>query len=198
MGDFYERIVDVEVGGEEAAALAGRMVDWLAGEGLLTRERTRDGVYSLGAEDGYVPGPGWARAVTGPADADWPPGPVAVLLGRSHHTGGQGQYEAEYADCPRCGNRTVIIAYPEALEADPVAWLPFEEGIETWRETGAGSAPCASCGSLVPVTEWEWDSAFALGALAFDFWGWPPLSPAFLAEFGRRLGHRTVELSGKF
>jgi Zn-dependent metalloprotease len=47
MGDFFEGIVDVEVTGEEAGPLAERMVDWMVTEGLITRELSSEGVYSL-------------------------------------------------------------------------------------------------------------------------------------------------------
>ncbi|WP_236076291.1 hypothetical protein [Streptomyces coffeae] len=48
------------------------------------------------------------------------------------------------------------------------------------------------------VTEWRFGAGFDLGALAFDFWGWQPLSARFHAEFAQRLGHRTAEQAGKF
>jgi hypothetical protein len=48
------------------------------------------------------------------------------------------------------------------------------------------------------VTEWQWDLNFVVGALAFDFWGWPPLSVSFCVEFSRQLRHRTEEQTGKF
>lgn len=198
MGDFFERIVDVEVSGEEAGPLADRMVDWLVTEGLITRETSGDGVYSLNVDEGHVPGPDWARAVADSSDPDWRPGAVAVIVGRDHHCGGQGMDEAEYAVCPRCETRTVIIGYPEECEADEEVWRPFRDGIAAWKHTGEGGVPCSACGASVPVTEWRWDSGFAVGALAFDFWGWPPLSAGFRAEFSRRLGHRTAEQTGKF
>ncbi|MEV0173558.1 hypothetical protein AB0I00_20875 [Streptomyces sp. NPDC050803] len=198
MGDFYERIIDVEVTGEEAGAVAERMVAWMVGEGLITRELSGDGVYSLTVDEGHVPGPDWARAVADASDPGWLPGPVAVVVGRDYHVGGQGADEAEYAVCPRCEARTVFIDYPEQFEVDDEVWKPFRDGIAAWKEAGEGSAACPSCGVSVPVTEWQWDSSFAVGALAFDFWGWPPLSVDFCESFARQLGHRTVEHMGKF
>ncbi|MEU7281588.1 hypothetical protein AB0A69_22865 [Streptomyces sp. NPDC045431] len=197
MGDFFERIVDVEVTGEEAGPLAERMVAWMVTEGLITRELSSTGVYSTTVDQGYVPGPDWARAVADSSDPSWLPGPVAVIVGRDYHVGGQGADEAEYAVCPRCGGRTVFIDYPEEFEADDKVWQPFKAAIADWKETGEGSAPCPACGASVPVTEWQWESGFAVGALAFDFWGWPPLSTDFYATFRRHLGHRTVEHMGK-
>jgi hypothetical protein len=198
MGDYFERIVDVEATGEEAGPLAKRMVDWMVSEGLITREMSGEGVYSTTVDEGYEPGPDWAWAVQGSAETWWQPGPVAVLVGREYHVGGQGQDEAASATCPRCDAKTVIIDYPERFEADEEAWRPFRNGIAAWKETGEGSVVCPVCRASVPVTEWQFDSGFALGALAFDFWGWPPLSDSFLAEFRRELGHRTEEQSGKF
>ncbi|MDR3079560.1 MAG: hypothetical protein LBV60_01290 [Streptomyces sp.] len=198
MGDYFERIVDVEVTGEDAGPLADRMVDWMVADGLIGRETSSDGVYSLNVDEGYVPGPNWARAVADSPDPDWQPGPVAVVVGRDYHVGGQGEDDAEYAICPRCETKTVIINYPEEFEADDEVWQPFEDGIAAWKGTGEGSAPCSTCGALVSVTEWRWDPNFAVGALAFDFWGWPPLSVDFCAEFSRQLGHRTAEHMGKF
>lgn len=198
MGDFFERIVDVEVTGEEAEPLAKRMVDWMVAEGLITRETSSDGMYSLTVDDGYVAGPDWERAVADFSDPSWMPGPVAVIIGRDYHVGGQGQDAADSATCPRCDTRTVIINYPEEFEADEEVWRPFRDGIATWKETGAGGVVCSPCGASVPVTEWQFGSGFDLGALAFDFWGWPPLTVDFCVEFSKRLGHRTREQTGKF
>ncbi|MFC9942385.1 hypothetical protein [Streptomyces pratensis] len=198
MGDFFERIVDLEVTGEEAGPLAGRMVDWMVAEGVITREMTKDAMYSLPVDLGHVPGPQWARAVADASDPSWLPGPVAVVVGREYHVGGQGQDVADSAACPRCGAGTVVIDWPETSEPDEEVWRPFRDGIASWRETGRGEVPCPACGVSVPVTEWEFGLGFDLGALAFDFWGWPPLSVRFRAEFRARLGHRTEEQSGKF
>jgi hypothetical protein len=198
MGDHYERIVDVEVSGADAGPLAARMVDWLVAERVLTRETTGEGVYSPYADEGFVPGPGWGAAVPEALRAGWTPGPVAVAVGRRYHVGGQGADEAEWARCPRCRARTVITDYPRRFEPDRELWRPFRAAIAHWEATGEGSAGCGACGASVPVTAWEWDESFALGALAFDFWGWPPLSDAFQDAFRRRLGHRTATHQGKF
>ncbi|MDQ8707907.1 hypothetical protein RCO28_36385 [Streptomyces sp. LHD-70] len=197
MGDYFERIVDVEVTGEEAGPLAERMVDWMVAEGLITRELSGDGVFSHPVTEGYVPGPNWPRAVADSSNPDWVPGPVAVIVGRDHYVGGQGVDSASRAFCPRCQSETVIINYPEEFEADDEVWQPFEDAIAAWKETGEGSAPCSTCGASAPVTQWQWDPEFAVGALAFDFWDWPELSANFCETFSRQLGHRTVEHGGK-
>ncbi|MEV8566818.1 hypothetical protein AB0436_14840 [Streptomyces sp. NPDC051322] len=198
MGDYFERIVDLEVTGEEAGPLAERTVDWMVAEGLITREMSGDAMYSLTVDKGYLPGPDWRRAVANSSDPSRIPGPVAVIVGRDYHVGGQGEDVADFATCPRCDARTVIIDYPEEFEADEEAWQPFGDGIAAWKETGNGSAVCSACGAAVPVAEWQFGSGFDLGALAFDFWGWPPLGVGFCGEFGKRLGYRTEEQTGKF
>jgi hypothetical protein len=103
-----------------------------------------------------------------------------------------------YCCRPRCDMRTVIIDYPEDVEADEEAWQPFRDGIAAWKETGGGSVVCSACEASVPVTEWQFGSGFDLGTLAFDFWGWPPLRVNFRAEFSKQLGHRTETQMGKF
>lgn len=197
MGDYFERIVDVEVTSEDAEPLAERMVDWMVTEGLITRELSSDRVFSHPVDKGYVRGPNWARAVADSSNPDWLPGPVAVIVGRAHYVGGQGVDAAACAVCPRCQSETVIINYPVEFEESDEIWQPFKDGIADWKETGAGNAPCATCGASVPVTQWQWEANFAVGALAFDFWDWPELSDGFCETFSKQLGHRIVQHGGK-
>ncbi|MEV5650849.1 hypothetical protein AB0L57_21575 [Nocardia sp. NPDC052254] len=194
MGDFFERIVDVEVEQDEAGPLARDLVDWLVAEGILTRELSGDGVYSMQTDQGYLPGPNWATVVDGPG---WEPGPVAVIVGRSSHCAGQGFVEAEYAACPHCDTRVVIFGHPQ-LEPDAQLWAPFSRAIDEWERTGTATVHCASCDRDGPLREWEWDDGFALGSLALDFWGWAPLRDDFAERIQRRLGHRIARHSGKF
>ncbi|MGO4613905.1 hypothetical protein AB4305_06990 [Nocardia sp. 2YAB30] len=196
MGDYFERIVDVEVTAAEADVLAARMLDWMVSRRLLSREMSGEAMYSLSVDNGYAPGPDWAQITQ--EWGDWIPGPVAVIVGRADHFGGQGAIEPDSAVCPHCQAKTLIIDYPQRWEADPEAWQPFRDGIDAWKQTGVGAAGCNTCAVAVPVTEWHWPSGFALGALAFDFWGWPPLTDSFITEFGARLGHRISHQMGKF
>jgi hypothetical protein len=197
MGDYFERIVDIEVTIADADAVAARMLDWMVSRRLLSREMSGETMYSLGVDEGYVPGPDWAQ-VTEKWGDDWIPGPVAVIVGRDDHHGGQGAIEPESAACPHCHAKTVIIDYPQQWEADPEIWRPFQTGIDAWKQSGVGAVACNSCGDATPVTEWEWPSGFALGALAFDFWGWPPLTDTFITEFSAQLGHSIEHHTGKF
>ncbi|WP_019926849.1 hypothetical protein [Nocardia sp. BMG111209] len=197
MGDYFERIVDLEVTAAEANTLAEHMIDWMVSRRWLLRETSGDSMYSLQVDEGHVPGPDWPQ-ITREWGADWIPGPVAVIVGRHEHYAGQGAVEPSGADCPHCRATTVIIDYPERWEADPAVWQPFSDAIDAWKRTGAGTVTCPSCATASPVTAWAWADNFALGALAFDFWGWPPLTDEFLAELATRLGHRIERHTGKF
>ncbi|MFI9001063.1 hypothetical protein [Streptomyces sp. NPDC053541] len=196
MGDYFERVVDVEATDGEAAELAARALDWLVAEGVVTRERDREGMYSPHADEGYAAGPHWTRAVQG--DPGWGPGPLAVITGRHHYAGGQGEDEPAYAVCPECAVRTTVIGYPESFVADEEVWAPFRAAVEAWERTGTGDAACPACGTASPVTRWEWCDSYALGTLCFEFWGWPPLADAFVEDLTARLGHRTARHMGKF
>ncbi|AWW36354.1 hypothetical protein [Streptomyces cadmiisoli] len=108
----------------------------MVNQGLITRELASDGVYSLTVDKGYVPGPNWARAIADASDPTWLPEPVAVIVGRDYHVGGQGSDEAEYALRPRCQTKAVIVNYPEAFAADEEVRKPFRDGIAAWNESG--------------------------------------------------------------
>ncbi|MEV6330127.1 hypothetical protein [Streptomyces sp. NPDC051909] len=196
MGDYFERIVDIDATAEEAGPLADRVVDWLVAEGVITRAPDSTGMYSRYADEGYAPGPQWTRAIQ--ADLGRPPGALAVITGRHHFVGGQGEDDAEYAVCPRCATRTTFIDYPNSIEADEPAWAPFRSAVEAWETTGTGEATCPACATPSPITDWEWGDPYVLGTVCFEFWGWPPLSDAFVVDLTARLGHRTAQHMGKF
>ncbi|MEU8621610.1 hypothetical protein [Streptomyces sp. NPDC048623] len=198
MGDYFERIVDIDIDAtaEEAGLLADRITEWLVAEGVITRAPDGTGMYSQYADGGYAPGPRWTRAVQ--ADLGRPPGPLAVITGRHHFVGGQGEDDAEYAVCPRCATRTTFIDYPNSFEADEPTWAPFRAAVEAWEATGTGEAICPACATPSPVTDWQWCDSYALGTLCLEFWGWPPLSDAFVADVTACLGHRTAQHTGKF
>lgn len=137
MGDHFQTVIDVEATQEEAERLAPRLVDWLVEQGIVTRELTRDGMYSMGTDVGHLPGPHWARAVSDASDEPDAPGPVAVIVGRNQYCGGQGASEAVSAVCPRCAREIRFIDYQSLVHAvDEDAWRPFCQGIEAWRATG--------------------------------------------------------------
>ncbi|MFI5807244.1 hypothetical protein [Streptomyces sp. NPDC051561] len=198
MGDYFQTIVDTEARAEEAPELAARLISKLIEDGIIAA--AKDSLVYTGAEGpgdhGHGRGPNWVNALH--ADEEWEfSGGVVPLVGRETFLEGQGESEAEYAKCPRCGERTTFIDYPESFEADQELWEPFGQALEAWQEGGSGEVACPSCAVPSPVDEWTWASDFAMGALALDFWNWPQLSDAFVERVGRELGHRVVLISGK-
>ncbi|MGW0252212.1 hypothetical protein ACWDYH_36860 [Nocardia goodfellowii] len=189
MGVYCERIVVLEASEAEAAPLAHRVIDRLITDGVLTREKSGERMYSDHAAEGYVPGPNWHHVTV----EQWEPGPVAVALGRNAFVEGQGADTPDYARCPDCSADTVIIDYPAGhWEPDRARWAPLAAAITAWRGTGTGTVDCPACGVTTPITRWQWSSGFALSTLAFEFWSWPPLTDEFERALAARLGHPIV------
>ncbi|MEY9487940.1 hypothetical protein RKD26_003734 [Streptomyces calvus] len=192
MGDYFQTIVDLDAGADEAARLADRAVAWLVTEGIVLAERTG---CVLGLPLGHPPGPNWHRAVADD-DAEWKPTDgLAVAVGRTVFDGGQG--EAEAVTCPRCAATTPLVT--DHWDTIDAAWEPFRDAIETWQETGQAEVACPACAESVPLPEWSWaDDYFTFAHLGFTFWNWPEFTPEFQARFSGALGgHRTGLVWGK-
>ncbi|MEU0439650.1 MULTISPECIES: hypothetical protein [unclassified Streptomyces] len=226
MGDFFQTVVDLDAGPQDAARLAERVVGWLAAEGIVLAAPTR---CLLGDGLGHEPGPHWIKA-TGEENADHQPyDGLEVHTERTVFHDGQGGPGSVI--CPRCGTTTGLdFGGPEegpvgedgtpppgdgASPADedglpPVGghgappgeeiWPKFGEAITTWYETGAAAhIDCPVCAAPVALTDWRWgDGWFSFGYLGFEFWNWPPLSEEFRARVADLLdGHRTAYHWGK-
>ncbi|GAB2753856.1 hypothetical protein [Streptomyces bullii] len=208
MGDYFQTIVDLDAGEDEAPRLAQRVVDWLVAEGIVLAER-EDCV--LGQPLGHPPGPHWERAAA-EDDADWEPTDgLAVHTGRTVFDGGQDAPEA--VTCPRCATTTPLDADPHDLVPDDAdgsdqehpgtagdgVWPRFVAAITDWRRTGAAAVDCPACAQPVPLPEWVWaDDCFAVGHLGFEFWNWPEFTPRFRTRIAELLdGHRTAYVWGK-
>ncbi|MFE9324211.1 hypothetical protein ACIHDR_11440 [Nocardia sp. NPDC052278] len=179
MGDWFQNIVDVEATDADAAELSEQIVAWLVVEGIIVSERT-DCV--LDAEPGYGPGPNCLRAAESPVP-DLRTNGMSALTGRHGFDAGEGAFP-ETITCPSCAAE---------IRLDPVA-----EDEVVWVYAGVEARTCPGCSDLIDYDEWVWpESYFVWGHLGFRFWNWPPLRPEFIAELGRRLGHRTVLQEGK-
>ncbi|WP_406240803.1 hypothetical protein [Streptomyces anulatus] len=194
MGDYFQIIVDRDVTEADAAPLAARVVGWLVAEGVIGPERTEP---VLGKGPGYPPGPRIREVVDSSGWGEpWQGGPLDVEVTRTRFDAGQWADPAS-AGCPRCERDTEF--HDETWEEIPGAWDPFSEAFTDWEEGGEGFVRCAHCDASSPLVDWTgMGGCFSFGNLGFTFWGWPDLTPAFLAEFDRRLGgHRTAFVSGK-
>ncbi|MFH9041773.1 hypothetical protein ACH4FA_20825 [Streptomyces sp. NPDC017966] len=192
MGDYFQTIVDLDAGPDEAAELADRAVAWLVDEGIVLAERTG---CVLGQPLGHPPGPNWHRAVA-EDDADREPWDgLAVEVGRTVFDAGQGDPEA--VTCPRCAATMRLVT--DTWDTIDDAWAPFRAAMETWDETGEAQVVCPACAESVPLPEWRWaDDYFAFAHLGFEFWNWPEFTPEFLTRFSHALGgHRVGRVGGK-
>jgi hypothetical protein len=191
MGDMFQTICDTEASEDEAASLAARTVDWLVSAGIVQAERTN---CVLGNDLAHPPGPRCFDAVAEPDLADpWTDG-LEIVTGRTvFHSG---QDPIDNASCPHCETRFRF--YDEDWNYDESLWEPFGHAIRTWHESGLGTFSCPRCATPSGLNDWRWEPQWAFGYLGFTFWNWPDLSPEFMAEFTRRLGHRTAYTWGKF
>ncbi|GGY55146.1 hypothetical protein [Pseudoduganella albidiflava] len=191
MGDYNQAFIDHEVASEEQArALADAIVAWLVDERII---ENRHCDRCNGAEgECYPAGPGFTKACTDvePEKFDYfreqfeslSPNGLRVVATRGLVMNDQGCEDS--ITCPRCGTVSSMGDY----------WNVG--GPWYMREEEAGLIGCAHCSQASPI--WQWarpDGGFVM--LAFEFWNWWPLSEEFIAEFGRRLGHRYTFFSGK-
>ncbi|MGY1993816.1 hypothetical protein [Mycolicibacterium fortuitum] len=76
-------------------------------------------------------------------------------------------------------------------------WQTAFAAVGDWAEGGTGAMPCPSCGSVNGLNGWDWKPAWGFGLLTMEVWNWHPLTPEFIAEVSRFLGHRVVYTSFK-
>jgi hypothetical protein len=182
MADWFQDIVDRDASADEAGRLAAVIRDWLITDGIVQGNPNTGCV--LG-NTGYPPGPECWKAVVEPPDLSFlrlVTNGMAIITGRRVFHSGQGEFAVV---CRGCGARSC-------------GGERWEDAVREWhRGSGPGVVACPACGHAEPVAEWGYDPPWGLGALAFEFWNWSPLRESFVAEVTRRLGHRTVLVTGK-
>ena len=183
MGDYFSTITDVEATAEEADRLSERVLQRLIERGIILASKI-DCV--LGAELGYPPGPN-AREVIEGADqhfANLRTNGLEVVTER--HV--QWTTELEVW-CPHCQYAMVHWNPPTPKEQED-AWMV---AVDEWYKGGAGLLRCPHCRQPTPIAEYQQgDFPWGFGNLAFVFWNWTPLKPAFIQEVAILLGHRVV------
>lgn len=182
MGDWFQRLADVQATGDEAAALGADLVKWLLKTEVVAGEPVDECV--LGGT-GYRPGRRYAEALADPAE-DWflkfQINGVEVVTERTVFDAGQGEL---CVLCPRCLNE---VEFDDVIEPGIAEW---------WSGAGNGDRACPRCGARSALNEWDWQPPWAFGYLGLEFWNWPPLSERFIDATGKRLGHRLVPVLGK-
>jgi hypothetical protein len=178
MGEYFQRIVDLQASDEEADELGASVLAWLVDSGVV---EATDRDYHDWPGGGYAPGPCYETAVVEPReelDLRWNNG-LHVITGRTvFYSDG-----VDAIACPACQTA--------------VAWGQLSDAIDEWYAAGAGTRRCGGCGRVMGLNDWRWQPPWGFGYLGFEFWNWPPLAQGFIAEVGRRLGHRTVLVAGK-
>jgi len=181
VGDYYQIIVDRDATSDEAEALALIVRNWLVSEGIIAAEMT-DCV--LGADFGHSPGPRHARVLRVPDDGL--PGlrtnGLNIIVERQLFYGTPGDLGLVCASCED------LIDDGEEIWAVIDQWCAGDDSAEYG---------CPWCGHTELISEWTFDPPWGFGNLGFEFWNWPMLRPEFVDEVTRRLGHRTVLVSGK-
>jgi hypothetical protein len=176
MGEYFQTIVDLQATDEQAEALGALVLAWLVDGGIVEatcRDESRGG--------GHAPGPRYAAAVVEPDE-----GLHRLNNNGLHVVTGRTVFFSMGVDaiaCPWC--------------TTAVAWERLSDAVDEWYAGAAGTRRCGGCGRVMGLNDWRWQPPWGFGYLGFEFWNWPPLAKGFLAEVGRRLGHRTVLAAGK-
>ncbi|HVR86249.1 MAG TPA: hypothetical protein VMU54_18145 [Planctomycetota bacterium] len=186
MADYFQTVIDTRAGLAEADHLARHVVLLLSGRGIVAGKPSQEGGYDRGPNANDIsasePGASWAGHEAIPPVYSH----LQVLIGRLTHSDDLSEFRTPRALCPSCG-RTL-----EDLDGN------WHSATQAWisGDDDAGLL-CAACGKESPVAAWGYESRFGFGNLAFRFWNWPPLSPAFLEEMRRELQHPIVLVKGK-
>jgi len=186
MADYFQTVVDTGAGLGDADHLARHVVQLLSGRGIVAGKPSQEGGYDRGpnAKDISLPDPDASPA----RHEAIPPvfSHLQVLIGRLTHPDDLSESRTPRALCPSC---RAVLEDPEGN---------WQAAVQTWIEgDDASGLLCAACGEESPVASWIYDSRYGFGNLAFRFWNWPPLSPAFLEELRRELQHPLVLVKGK-
>jgi hypothetical protein len=183
VADHYQTVLSTGARPDDADHLARHIVAYLAEKGIVAAHPSDEG--------GYARGPN-ALDISLPADPrlgheSIPPvySHLQVIIGRATHSGDMSDPRPPDAACPKCA--ATLVDPDEEWGAAVQAWLAGDDA----------SLLCPACGAGAPVTEWRYDSGFGFGSLAFRFWNWPPLRPAFLEELRKELGHPVSLVRGR-
>jgi hypothetical protein len=178
VSDSAQVVVDLDVGGQDAAVVAASIFMWLAEARIIESELTDCGL-SGGA---YRPAPN-VGAVLAPNANDGGTfmrlrtNGLLIRVGRNVHDAGTNGVELH---CEACGRDFI----PEDS---------YFRAVSAWSSGNDHARfACSNCGDDKPLNEWRGPYPWGFGNLAFEFWNWPPLSEEFLAGMNRQLGHRTT------
>jgi hypothetical protein len=185
LADWFQTVVDVEVGADDAGPLAEQVLGWLIERGVVEAAVT-DCTF---AGPGHAPGPSYTSIVehAEPGLLSLRTNGMAVITSRIVASSGDGEWRMH---CRWCGQSV-------DLEQSAGARDEVFAAIDAWHAGGPSQLRCRGCGRDAALNDWLWTPGWAFGNLAFEFWNWPLLNTSFIDELGARLGHRVVVTRGK-
>lgn len=178
MGDWFQVVVDQEVGEAEAEPLAAEVFEWLTVEEIIAPDSCGRGVKG----DEFARGPQFEKA-TGEVDHDRSPsGPLEIVTKRTtFHTG--------------CLPFNLICSKCSAVLEWDRQW---QQAIDEWfHNNGPAIFVCSVCEFGEAIDQWQHEPTWGFGNLGFWFWSWPTLTDDFVHQLGSRLGHETRFVVGK-
>lgn len=172
MSDSVTWFVDLDASLDDAKELAERVKAWLIAQGIVSPVPCQ----ALGASHLLSRGETAAMWDTFPhASPVLMCGLEVVTERRVFHTGGNG---IDGIRCPACGAKH----HPDDL--------PWSDAISAWFASESDdSMACPACHASRSIVDWEFDSPWGFGNLAFGFWNWP-ISDRLLHELSAMIGHR--------
>lgn len=183
MAEYFQTIIDTGARPDEADHLARHVVEFLSGKGIIAPTPDQEGGYRRGDRALEI-----ATEATRPPHETIPPVHfhLQVMIGRAAHASDLSSTERPQARCPECA---------ALLQDQDDSWREAE------REWLAGdddaSLDCQTCNIGGKLVDWDHDTGYGFGNLAFRFWNWPPLRPEFLEEMKRELGHPIALVKGR-
>lgn len=187
MGDFFQKLGDLQAGAVEAKDLAARVVNWLVAEEIVSGDLNDCVLGGLGRG----PGRCHSRALQNAGDAGglWATeggrttNGVQLEVGRQvYHNGQSGVSDAA---CPHCGS----------IER----FADFSGAFDDWFAAGVADHACSICGRRSLINDWILKPQWGVGHIQLTFWNWPLLSEQFRQDVSTQLNsHRLLYIGDKF
>lgn len=176
MSDQSQSIVDLDATAKKAPKLSRLVMEHLFEKQIASRKPSN---CVLGPPAGHSPGSKWSDACEGKPKSSFlarKSNGVAVCVERSVFDAGANGIDVV---CPKC------LTHVDEMSDE------WTEAVGSWFEGNERAAwTCPKCLRSARLNDWNGPFPWAFGNLGFTFWNWPPLSPEFVSDIGRVLGHR--------
>lgn len=197
VNNWYQAILDLEAGPEEAKFLALKVTTKLMTAGII--EPASSAVVNGGTEGLYKPGKNFVLACSGQGGTqrhdltnlggmETEVGPWVNMLGLSN---------LEAVSCPTCG--TQYTPHNAATGIGDVIEGFSEASQQFYGGTHHPKVECPTCHGEIPAHDWQTMPHLGFCHLTFIFWNWPPFSewdvdvPQVISDI---LNHKTVVTYG--